>query len=251
LAEELVKDQTDWQIDTILAGDATKARLATLLGGADTPALLFTASHGMGFPAGDARQLLHQGALLCADWPGPLAWRGEIPQDFYMAADDIAEDARLPGLISLHFGAYSAGTPRVDDFAVQARYPQTVIAPSAFVARLPQQLLGHSNGGALAVVGLSDRGWGYAFPWEKGGIQREVYAAVLQRLMQGYPVGLACEQFSERYAELSTTLSDELEMIAFGKEPDDGELTSMWAFNNDARSYVTIGDPAVRLAPSD
>jgi hypothetical protein len=48
-------------------GQANKACLAALLNGPDAPALLFTASHGVGFPADDPRQLPHQGALLCQD----------------------------------------------------------------------------------------------------------------------------------------------------------------------------------------
>jgi hypothetical protein len=259
LSEWVVEEHPNWDVKTILKEEATKARLGQLLGGSETPGLLFTASHGMGFPNGDPRQLPHQGALLCQDWPGREWGRKPIPEDFYFSGDDIGEDAGLLGLIAFHFACYGAGCPQQDEFDGHSKFlsQRPDIAPYPFVARLPQKLLRHPKGGALAVIGHIDRAWGCSFSASdiRGSSadkrQIAVFQSSVKRLLEGHPVGSALEYFDQRYAEISSDLSAELEDIKFGGIPNNQTLASLWTSNNDARNYAIIGDPAVRLIVSD
>ena len=248
LAEKLAGEIPAWKFDTVLAADATKARLGEFLGGSDTPAFLFSASHGMGFPNGDSRQAAHQGALLCQDWPGPIQWHKAIPPEFYFAGEDVGSSSALKGHIAFFFACYGAGTPRLDDFAHAASGTQSEIAPHGFLGQLPKTLL---NRGTLAVIGHVERAWGCSFVWKRAGEQIAVFESSLLRLMQGQPIGRAMEFFNERYAELSSDLTSELEEVKYGKVADDDDISGMWTANNDARSYIIIGDPAVRLDVKD
>ncbi len=240
------KMSLDWQFDTLLAEQATKAQLMSLLGGEQTPAFLFTASHGMEFPLNDSRQIPHQGALLCQNWPGPDEWRGEIPQDFYLAGDDLGSDTNLLGLIAFFFACYGAGTPQLDQFAKQAFKDQReTIAPRDFVGNLPKQML---RQGALAVVGHVERAWGYSFVSPEAGAQTGVFESTLLQLLRGDPVGWTTENPNMRYAELSSDLSLDLERLGYNPNyMNDYDLAQKWTANNDARGYIVIGDPAARL----
>lgn len=249
LAEALAAAHPDWSVETRVGEQAHKADLAGLLAADGDPALLFTSSHGMGFPADDPRQIAHGGALLCQDWRGPKEGAGRpISEADYFSADDVTADARLHGLVSFHYACYGAGTPRSDDFSHRAGAERREIAPRPFVARLPQRLLSHPRGGALATVGHVDRAWGYSFGWPGAGRQLAVFTSAVKRLLEGHPLGSALEPFNQRYSELAADLKETLEAIEFGETPDPTELAGLWTATHDARNYVILGDPAVRLA---
>jgi Peptidase family C25 len=198
----------------------------------------------MCYPASDSRQVPHQGALLCQDWPGPEC-EEEVSRDHFFSGEDVGSDASVFGMIAMHFACFGAGTPMLSDYTHSGE--AEAIAGRGFLGQLPQRLLAHPRGGALAVIGHVERAWGCSFHWDGAGSQTEVFKSTMKRLMEGHPVGSALEYFNGRYAELSSDLSNCLEEARFGATIDPYHLSGLWTANNDARSYSVIGDPAVRL----
>ncbi|MFB2920617.1 C25 family cysteine peptidase [Aerosakkonema funiforme] len=246
----------NWDVKTIVGEQATKAQLKQLLGGSETPSLLFTASHGMGFDINDTRFPKHQGALICQDWSGQRG--NKIPEEVYFSGDDISSDANLLGLIAFHFACYSAGTPKLSEFSDYGDLlsKRSEIALNSFVAHLPQRLLGHPNGGALAVIGHVERAWACSFrlsdQYNKEFQQLQVFESAIDLLMKGYPIGFAFDFFNEAHAELATSLSKELQEIRYkNQKMTERDLSKLWLTTQDMANYVIMGDPAVRLVVSD
>jgi hypothetical protein len=225
------------QVIAILAEEATKTRLLDLLWDRAAPRLLFAAGHTIGFPAGQPSPLQapRQGAIVCQDWQGPGGeWAGRpVPQSSCFSGDDLTP-SDLGGLIAVLHGSFTAGTD-----SDRADLP--------FVAALPQRLLGNPDGAALAVIGVVGlcRTPTPASPtgWPLSGLNR-----LLTGLVKGDPVGHATEAIRFGYAEFAASLSEQLMDRRYGKAPDDRALAGLWAANNDARSYIILGDPAVRLS---
>ncbi len=249
---EKLKSQQTWTVDAILKEQAQRSQLENLLGGEQMPAILFTASHGMEFPKGDSRQLPHQGALLCSDWPGPRNWREPIPDKFYFAGEHLSADRNLLGMLAFFFACYGAGTPLYDEFSKQAFKDRETIATRSFVAALPTQMLTQPKGGALAVIGHVERAWGYSFAWPGGRAHTVAFEETLKKLLDGYPIGSAVEVFNERAAELAESVAGSLEQHELDPNSvNEKELAGLWTAHNDSRDYVVLGDPAVRLQVAD
>jgi WD40 repeat protein len=238
--------QPEWEVQSVLREQATKARLSQLLGGPETPALLVVLSHGLQFPPDDDRLLSAQGALLCQDWPGPRASKGPLTPEFYYAADDLPDEARLLGLVAFLSASYSAGTPARGDYThVRGRKPLVYGRP--FISSLPKRLLGHPRGGALAVCGHVDDPW-----LTEGGLaEMPIFSEVVRRLMDGHTVGSAMEVFDQRYAMFAARASEVLRQRMMRQEGDaeqtEWEVEALLTAMIDARNYVILGDPAVRL----
>lgn len=226
------------------AADATKGKLLELLH-SSPPAVLFTASHGMGWPKDDARQRPAQGALLCQDWAG----FGQVTPAHYLTAGEVTDAAKVGGVVAFLFACYGAGTPATDNFLTERNRGPVAVASAPFVAALPQRLLSHPNGGALAVVGHVERAWGYSIRPSGPAAQIGPFRDFLARVLAGEPVGHATKNFSERYAVLSTALLGLLDETDPAVKPTPREIAATWVERNDAQNYVLLGDPAVRLRP--
>ncbi len=238
------RDKPGWNVETVVGTEATRGRLGNLLD--EAPAFLFAACHGLGFDAGDPEQRDLQGALVCQDWPGPGS--GALDREHYFAAEDVGGQADVHGLVAFCYACFGAGTPRWDDFIRKSQGPRRALSSGAFLGRLPQRLLSHPKGGALAVVGHVERAWGFSLVWPDAGPQITAFESTVRRLLDGKPVGWAMEVFNQRYAELTSDLAAEVESLGFGKKLDETLIADLWTASHDARNYTIIGDPAVRVA---
>ena len=234
-----------FQLTPLLAEDATKERLANLLAGQENggpPAFLFTGSHGVKFKMQDPSQREKQGAILCQDWPGfgPTA-----PEHLFTAAD-IPAAANFHGMIHFFFACYGGGCPKEDNFGLGSGQPPRQLVPAPLVARLPQRLL---TKGALASFAHVDRAWAYSFQNSRSAPQVQEMRDVMVRILQGQRLGQAIDSFNMRWAVLSAELQEsQNQQIAFSTQlVSNATLANRYVARNDARNYIVIGDPAVRL----
>jgi hypothetical protein len=234
-----------FQLTSICAESATKDRLISLLRGREpggATAFLFTGSHGVRFKIDDPSQREKQGALLCQDWPGygPVA-----PEQIFTAAD-IPADASVQGLIHFLFACYGGGCPTTDNFGLATGQPPRLLVKQPIVARLPQRLL---TKGALASLAHVDRAWAYSFTNSRSAPQVQEMRDVMVRILQGQRIGQAIDGLNMRWAVLAAELQQsmsERESTA-DQVVSKAELANRYVARNDARNYIVLGDPAVRL----
>ena len=246
--KQAVSTQVGYDRKLRLGDDATKDSLLETLHAKKPPAMLFTASHGMALRSGQATQAATQGALLCQDWPG----FGSVRKEHFLAATDIDDDANVNGVVALLFACFGAGTPDADQFLMDLSQAGQAppLAPKPFIAALPQRLLAHPNGSALAVIGHIDRAWGFSIQAPKvSSPQIGTFRNSIGSILSGGPVGHAiCGQFGAKFSALSVLLlSATSPTAANATRLSDRELVTRWLERNDAQNYVLLGDPAVRI----
>lgn len=240
LAAFLKADQTNWTVESLIEEAAHKKNLLELLARKHPPALLFTASHGLGYSCGDPLQHRYQGALLMQDFEfgsGPVS----LHQCF--SADD-ADQLKTPGMIAFHFACFAAGTPAQNNFYGYAHgQPGETqnLAQTSFLSAVPKRLLAN---GALAAVGHVDTAFATTF---SRGASTSAYQSALKKLAEGGRIGLAMDSFNLRHAELSVGLTLTIDEEKRARPAETTDLAIRWLENNDARNFIILGDPAVKL----
>jgi hypothetical protein len=232
-----------WSFDLSSNGAATKARLGEILQGKcahGRPAIVFTGSHGAEFTppiaAADAdAQKKTQGALITQEYvPASPAKDGAV---YMFTAEDIPEQNALPGTMIFMFACFSVGCPQFDSYYTNGAGTPLEIAPAPLVSKLAQAMLAK---GALAVIGHVDRAFKYGFADPNGATQAQAFRTPIENLMKGQRVGMAADCFSSICSSIAAGLQ---------KSPPAGQnaLVRVNIACDDARNYVVLGDPAVKL----
>jgi hypothetical protein len=224
---------------------ATKNELRAMLEGTGPggrPAFLFSGSHGAYADADVPERLGRIGALVTQEWGG---FGSALSKDCSYSAADLDEDnVDVGGLIHFFFACYSAGCPTFDTYTREPDGTKKRLVDQTLVARLPQRML---ERGALGVLGHMDRAFSYSFQNERLAPQVQDMRDVMVGLLKGWRLGRATDQFNVRWTVLSAELSETLRDRRDEREIADAVLANRWVARDDARNYVILGDPAVRL----
>ena len=239
--------QLAYKFTHINGENAKKQALTGLL---ESPiSLLFTASHGLWQPYDPdhpeqsfALQQEKMGGLVCGDWD-PLV-EFQIPDSACLLATDLPA-ADLSGLVMFSFACYSAGAPKVPRFTDHPKAANFKPGKVDFISALPQAVL---RKGALAFIGHIDQSWGYSYVWNRASNIKN-FESALSVILQCQRVGIGMEAFSQAYLDLNDQLTSLKGLInSYKGGADNGEdILRTWMARQDAKSYIILGDPAVRL----
>lgn len=230
----------------MLAEAATKSALLDVLRGVNgTPAFLFTGSHGVAFPDLDEAQRRElQGALLCQGWS-----RGEAPKpDQYLTGEEVLAEAKVAGMIQFLFACYGGGCPAFDNYDRGNDGQPVPLMSKPVTARVPQAML---QKGALAVLAHIDRAWSYGFQTATGKGQYQGFRSVMDRILNGERIGQATDSLNRRESVLASELLDLTRRKEDNEPIPNSVISNRWVARNDARNYLVLGDPAVKLRTKD
>jgi hypothetical protein len=102
--------------------------------------------------------------------------------------------------------------------------------------------------GALAVIAHVDRAFSYAFEDVMGTPQAQLLRSPLELLAKGRRVGLAADPLNLQWSTLAAQLGLALGGNTPGAPAPRGPLiANLFIARDDARNYMVLGDPAVRL----
>lgn len=237
--------QQGFQLSSILGDNATKPALIKLLQGQDSggpTALLFTGSHGLAWSTKDPGGLAEkQGALVTQEWIAETP----VQANQYFAAAELPDGAQVGGMIHVLFACFGGGCPETDNFGRKPNGDRISLAPEPLIARFPQRMLAR---GALAVMAHVDRAWAYSFQTSGGHPRAQGLRGVMERIMAGERIGQATDVFNQRWSRVAGQLQMMLDQQDQGLQPVvPAALANLAVARDDARNYIILGDPAVRL----
>jgi hypothetical protein len=109
---------------------------------------------------------------------------------------------------------------------------------------VPQALLSQ---GALAVLGHVDMATPYSFQDPDGTPQAQVLRDPLDELLKGSTVGMAADRLTSEWSAMASQFFELGPLDANATDADKKERATLTVATHNARNYILLGDPAMRL----